>query len=82
MTALGSSKIWILVPDWSRLKSLEPKAGDVTRKIGPLYFEIQVASLFEQGTLVRNCPWCLLLQMFRSTSCYKKAQLMLEQFSD
>ena len=35
MTALGSSKIWILVPDWSRLKSSEPKAGDVTRKIGP-----------------------------------------------
>ena len=38
MTALGSGKIWILVPDWSRLKSSEPKAGDVTRKIGPLYF--------------------------------------------
>ena len=38
MTALGSSKIWILVPDWSRLKSSEPKAGDVTRMIGPLYF--------------------------------------------
>ena len=38
MTALGSGKIWILVPDWSRLKSLEPKAGDVTHKIGPLYF--------------------------------------------
>ena len=38
MTALGSGKIWILIPDWSRLKSSEPKAGDVTRKIGPLYF--------------------------------------------
>ena len=38
MTALGSDKIWILVPDWVRLKSSEPKAGDVTRKIGPLYF--------------------------------------------
>ena len=38
MTALGSSKIWILVPNWSRLKSSEPDAGDVTRKIGPLYF--------------------------------------------
>ena len=40
MTALGSSKIWILVPDWPRLKSSEPKAGDVSRKIGPLYFNI------------------------------------------
>ena len=39
MTALSSGKIWILVPDWSRLKSSEPKAGDVTRKIGPLYFK-------------------------------------------
>ena len=38
MTALGSGKIWILFPDWSRLKSLELKAGDVTRKIGSLYF--------------------------------------------
>ena len=38
MTALGSGKIWILVPDWSRLKSSEPKAGDVTRKIDHLYF--------------------------------------------
>ena len=38
MTALGSGKIWILVPDWLRLKSSEPKAGDITRKIGPLYF--------------------------------------------
>ena len=38
MTALGSGKIWILVPDWSRLKSSEPDAGDVTPKIGPLYF--------------------------------------------
>ena len=37
MKALGSSKIWILVPDWSRLKSSEPKAGDVTRKISHLY---------------------------------------------
>ena len=38
MTALVYSKIWILVPDWSRLKSSEPKAGDVTRKIVPVYF--------------------------------------------
>ena len=30
--------IWILVADWSRVKSSEPNAGDVTRKIGPLYF--------------------------------------------
>ena len=38
MTVLGSGKIWTLVPDWSRLKSSEPKAGEVTCKIGPLYF--------------------------------------------
>ena len=38
MTALGSGKLWILYPDWSMLKSSEPKPGDVTRKIGPLYF--------------------------------------------
>ena len=39
MTALGSCKIWILVLDWSRIKSSEPKAGDVTRKIDPLHFK-------------------------------------------
>ena len=35
---LGSGKIWILVHDWSRFKSSEPNAGQVTRKIGTLYF--------------------------------------------
>ena len=39
MTALGSGKIWILVPDWSSFKSSEPNAGHVTRKIAPLYFK-------------------------------------------
>ena len=48
MTALGSGKIWILVPDWSRLKSSEPKAGDVTHKIGPLYFIIHMACLISK----------------------------------
>ena len=48
MTALGSGKIWILVPDWSRLKSLEPKAGDVTRKIGPLYFNLKQIKIFKK----------------------------------
>ena len=38
MTSAGSGKIWILVADWSRVKSSEPNAGDVTHKIGPLYF--------------------------------------------
>ena len=38
MTSSGSGKIWILVPDWSRLKSSEPKAGDVTHMVGALYF--------------------------------------------
>ena len=38
--ALGSSKIWTLVPDWSRFKSLEANAGHVTRKIGLLYFKL------------------------------------------
>ena len=28
----------MLVADWSRLELSEPNAGDVTRKIGPLYF--------------------------------------------
>ena len=28
----------------------------------------------DKVTYVRDCPWCLLLQMFRSTSRYKKAQ--------
>ena len=40
VTSAGSGKIWILVADWSRVKSSEPNAGDVTRKIGPLYFTI------------------------------------------
>ena len=34
--ALGSGKVWILVPDWFKL--LEPNAGHMTLKIGPLYF--------------------------------------------
>ena len=38
VTALRSGKIWKLIHDWSRLKSSEPKAGDNTRKMGPLYF--------------------------------------------
>ena len=50
MTALGSGKIWILVPDWSRLKSSEPKAGDVTCKIDPLYFnKFETTFLFSQS---------------------------------
>ena len=28
----------MLVANWSRVKSSEPNAGDVTRKTGPLYF--------------------------------------------
>ena len=44
MTELGSSKIWILVPDWSRFKSSEPNAGHVTCKIGPMYFSKQIRS--------------------------------------
>ena len=39
MTTLGSSKIWILVNDWSGFESSEPNACDVTCKIGPLYFK-------------------------------------------
>ena len=35
----GSGKIiWILVADWSSVKSSEPNACDVTHKIRPLYF--------------------------------------------
>ena len=41
VTSSGSGKIWILVADWSRLESSEPIAGDVTRKIDPLYFKCQ-----------------------------------------
>ena len=37
--ALGSGKIWILVPDLSRFKPSKPNAGHLTRKIGPLYFK-------------------------------------------
>ena len=37
----GSGKICILVPDWSRFKSLEPNAVDVTGKMGPLYFNMK-----------------------------------------
>ena len=37
VTALGSGKIWILVPDWSRLKSKEPKAGDVRSALCTLF---------------------------------------------
>ena len=47
MAALGSGKIWVLVPAWSRLKSLEPDAGDVTRKIDPLYFISHIKSRCE-----------------------------------
>ena len=44
MTSVGSSKIWILVSDWSRLAGREPNAGHVTCKIGPLYFTIHYDS--------------------------------------
>ena len=55
MTALGFGKMLILVPDWSRLKSLEPKAGDVKRKINPLYFKEKAFSLsFQLFQLVLN----------------------------
>ena len=54
MTALGSGKIWILVPDWSRLKSSESKAGDVTRKIGSLYFKTLT---FDQKRIGRSILW-------------------------
>ena len=52
MTALGYGKIWILVLDWSRLKSSEPKAVDITRKINPLYFIY--SSLFDNIFKVKN----------------------------
>ena len=38
VTSSSSGKIWIIVADWSRIKSSEPDTRDVTRKIGPLYF--------------------------------------------
>ena len=38
---LGTGKIWILVSDWSRLKSSEPNAGHLTCKIGPLYSKLK-----------------------------------------
>ena len=55
MTALGSGKIWILVPDWSRLKSSEPKAGDVTHKIGPLYFTCSPLPMYV-NFIIANFP--------------------------
>ena len=36
------TKTWILVADWLRFQSLEPNAGDVTRKICPLYFTNEI----------------------------------------
>ena len=52
MKSSGSSKIWILVPDWSRFKSMEPNADHVTRKIGPLYFKIWFSNtVFDVQTL-------------------------------
>ena len=55
MTALGSGKIWILVPDWSRLKSSEPKASDITRKISPLIAVEQLReSIWSQLKTIKN----------------------------
>ena len=48
MTSAGTGKIWILVPDWSRVKSLEPNAGDVTRKIGSLYFKTLLVTILSK----------------------------------
>ena len=65
MTTLGSGKIWILVPDWSSLKSSEPKAGDVTRKIGPLYFTsstldwLPYVCYYDQQLLYIFHLWCI-----------------------
>ena len=62
---LGSGKIWILVPDWSRLKSSEPKAGDVTRKIGPLYFNILILIyFFKYDTIETHARAFLTLNIF------------------
>ena len=61
MTTLGSSKIWILIPDWSRLKSLEPDAADVTRKISPLHFKTQFPDpdpeIFD-GEIIKKAHLC------------------------
>ena len=65
MTALGSGKIWMLIPDWSRLKSSEPKAGDVTRKIGPLYFNILILIyFFKYDTIETHARAFLTLNIF------------------
>ena len=56
MTSAGSGKIWILVPDWSRVKSSEPNVGDVTRKIGPLYFNSYAILLFLFEPSHQNLP--------------------------
>ena len=65
-----TSKFWIFVADWSRVKSSEPNAGDVARKIGPLYFthlqmwkkksfEVQLAKYFpdQMAKSFHNSEW-------------------------
>ena len=50
--ASGYGKIWILVPDCSRIKSSEPDAGYMTRKIGPLYFTLKLDVIYECSPIV------------------------------
>jgi hypothetical protein len=52
--AIGSGKILILIPDWSSFKSLEPDAGHVTRKIGPMYFTSMKTSFFQDAALKKT----------------------------
>ena len=75
MTALGSGKIWILVPDWWRLKSSEPKAGDVTRKIGPLYFTF--GWLFENFSSFLKI--CVQFQVFENLYSVKKQIIFVKK---
>ena len=73
---LGSGKIWILVPDWSRFKSSEPNAGHVTRKIGPLYFNktLELSDLVTHFTKSRG-P-CNNFKVIECISCKERIEII------
>ena len=66
MTVGSGKMIWILVANWSSVESSESNACDVTREIGPLYFNkpAYTASLYYKGS---NSNWKMRRKKFQTT---------------
>ena len=84
--AVGSVKIWILVPDWFKFKSSEPNANHVTRKIGPLHFKTTIVKKLRKSknfcftsrymTCMNLCSWKRLENCTHPEKLYYKTLLL------